>query len=84
MQPENRTPERRLTGLYQVSVYEYSDGRNDATIWRMDEKTRRMVPHHLGGVEQPARDPFSPPELLLMAALEHYAQQIDPDIELPW
>jgi len=69
----NRSP--KLTGLWSVTVREYDNGQNDSQYLRYDMATRMIHPESLGVTEQPAKDPFSPHELLLMAALENYARR---------
>jgi hypothetical protein len=83
MEPKKANGSSRLANLNQLTVYEYEDGSNSATFWRMDPGTRRMIPSYLSGVEQPAREPFSSAELLLMAALETYADYLQDTGQLP-
>lgn len=74
---ENKGPRRRLTGIFQVSVREYTNGEAELLFNRWDPSSKRFTPASLGTVDQPAQFPFTPHELLLMAALEHYAQRED-------
>lgn len=75
---------RKMTNYLSISVSEYETGENEARLVRLDGPTRHFLPEYISSVEQPARDPFSLEELLLMAALEVYARRVDPQMKLPW
>lgn len=75
---------KRLIHYYSLSTSHYSDGAVELRGLKMDPHTRAYVPHLLSVVEQPGREPFTPQELLLMAAMELYAQALENDNELPW
>lgn len=77
-------PVRKLNNYLAVSVREYDDGTNSALYLKMEPTTTRIIPRQLPSVEQPAKDPFAPAELLLMACLEMYARELDAHLELPW
>lgn len=84
MGDKDRTEIRKMVAYANVSVAEYTDGRSTVLAWRMDMSTRRMIPTYLTDIEQPARDPFSVEEQLLMGALELYVQKHGEQLELPW
>jgi hypothetical protein len=73
---------RQVASYLAVSIREYDDGTNSALLLVQDAKTRRLRCEELPGVEQPAREPFTAYELLLMATLEAYQREIDGQLTL--
>lgn len=69
----------KLAGLWQVTVRLFDNSTAELYYNQYDMNTRRIIPHFLGTVEQPAKSPFMPSELLVMAAMEWLAQDLGED-----
>lgn len=69
----------KLTSLHQVTVREYNNATASLAYTFYTPGKGMPVPHDLGIVDQPAKMPFRPSELLVMAACEWLARDLGKD-----
>jgi hypothetical protein len=74
---------RRMIKHRSLTVSFYDDDTVEIRLSRYDPAARVWIPHLVSTVEQPARDPFTPEELLLMGAMEMHALWLDQVSEVP-
>lgn len=71
--------EARLIGMSQVTAKLFDNGTASLSHNAYLIPGGRIIPSDLGTVEQPARNPFRPSELLVMAACEWLARDLQSD-----
>jgi hypothetical protein len=77
-------PAIKLIAMESLVVHVFSDGVIDCVHNRMDQATRRMIPHEMFRTLQDHQDPFTNPDLLFIGAAELVATELGYNYRLPF